>query len=373
LTQRNDRKISALDRQFSRYLDLLRVVAALLVLLAHLADPAISDGVITVPDQIGYSSVMIFFVLSGYVISYVAVERETRFVDFAISRLARVYSVVLPALALTIAADLLFLWISPRYHTDALLSEIPLYQYVKFPKYLVMDIFFGNNIWGLRQTAFSNGAYWSMCFEVYYYVVFVVAFYFRGPWRIILLIAVPLAIGPGPFLRFPLWLLGCSVYWLHRRYAISTRLARLIFVLTIALLVVDLATDVNLRIDDRLDLLTHGWVTHSILRRVAGDTLTGAIVALNIFAARYAGLQFGRLGWWFTYLASFSFSLYLMHTPLLRLCAGYWHPGPLPTAAAVLAAVWLLGQVTERQKDSIRNLLRRLIAARSQGFGASGA
>jgi peptidoglycan/LPS O-acetylase OafA/YrhL len=360
------------DRQFSRYLDLLRIIAALLVLFAHLADPAITDGTIKAPDQIGYSAVMVFFVLSGYVISYVAAERESRFVDFVISRIARVYSVVLPALALTIAIDLLVLRIAPRFNAAALLVGIPLYQYAKFPKYLIMDLSFTNNIWGLQLTAFSNGAYWSMCFEVYYYVIFAAAFFFRGAWRIILLIAVPLAIGPGPLLHFHLWLLGCGVYWLHRNRTITATKARLLFGLTIILMVGDLATDLNLRIDDQLDLLTNSWVSHSMLRRVAGDTLTGLIVALNIFAARYAGLQFGRFGGWFTYLASFSFSLYLMHGPLLRFWAGYWHPGPVATVAAVLVSVWLLGQVTERQKDHIRNVLR-YAAARLPWLGPSAA
>jgi peptidoglycan/LPS O-acetylase OafA/YrhL len=349
-----------LEKQSSRYLDLLRIIAALLVLFAHFSDPAISNGAIKAPEEIGYSAVMIFFVLSGYVISYVAVEREFRLVDFATSRIARVYSVVLPALALTVGVDLLFLWVSPHYNTNELISGIPLYQYEKFPRYLLMDVFFGNNIWDLRLTAFSNGVYWSMCFEVYYYVIFAIAFYLRGVRRTILLLAALLAIGPWPLLHFQLWLFGCGVYWLHRNgKVISAKRARLLFALTVSLLVFDLATDLNLRIDDQLDLLTNGWVSQSFLRRFVGDTLTGAIVALNILAARYAGLQFGRFGWWFTYLASFTFSLYLMHTPLLRFWAGYWHPGPVAIVALVLASVWLLGQITERQKDHIRNVLRR--------------
>ncbi|MGH7068757.1 MAG: hypothetical protein ACREFO_01915, partial [Acetobacteraceae bacterium] len=57
------------DRALSRYLELLRLVAALLVLLAHLSDPGITDERIMVPSEIGYTSVIVFFVLSGYVIS----------------------------------------------------------------------------------------------------------------------------------------------------------------------------------------------------------------------------------------------------------------------------------------------------------------
>jgi peptidoglycan/LPS O-acetylase OafA/YrhL len=350
-----------MNKQFSRYLDLLRLTAALLVLFAHLSDPSITDGAIKAPSEIGYSSVMVFFVLSGYVISYVAAERETALVDFAISRISRVYSVVIPALILTVFVDILFLYVRPFFNANELIADIPLYQYAKFPKYIIMDVLFGNNLWG-HTTAFSNGAYWSMCFEVYYYLLFAGAFYLRGAKRTAFLLIVLLVVGPWPLLHFPLWLFGCAVYWLHRRCKISVATARLLFAITVALLIYDLATDLNLRIDNELDLLTNGWVGHSFLRRLVGDTLTGLTIALNIFAARYASFDFGRFGSWFTYLASFSFSLYLMHGPLLRFWAAYWHPGPVATVAAVLASVWLLGQVTERQKDHLRNALRRNLA-----------
>jgi len=161
-----------MDKQLSRYLDLLRIVAALLVLFAHLTDPIITDGAIRGPNQIGYSAVMIFFVLSGYVISYVAAEREFNLVDFAISRISRVYSVVIPAIALTIFVDVLFLCVTPSINGNELLAEIPIYQYNKFPQYLILTMLFGNQIWGLKEPAFSNGVYWSMCFEVYYYITF---------------------------------------------------------------------------------------------------------------------------------------------------------------------------------------------------------
>ena len=354
-----------MDKQFSRYLDMLRVVAAMLVLVAHLADPVFTDGAITVPSQLGYSAVMFFFVLSGYVISYVAVEREFTLRDFSISRIARIYSVVIPAIALTIFVDVLFLSISPFVNATEFMEGIPVYQYEKFPKYIFMTIFFGNQLLGLRENAFSNSVYWSMCFEVYYYVIFAAAFYLRGARRLIVLTGVLLIVGPGPLLRFPLWLFGCAVYWLHRNHKMPAIKARFIFVVTTALIVFYLASDFNLWIDDQLDLRTNGWVGHGPFRRVIGDTLTGFTVALNILAARDAGFYFGRVGASFTYLASFSFSLYLMHAPLLRLWSAYWHPGPVTVVILVLASVWLLGHITEKQKDHLRDVLRRLWVPRA--------
>jgi peptidoglycan/LPS O-acetylase OafA/YrhL len=360
-----------MDRQFSRYLDLLRTVAALLVLFAHLTDPTITDGEIEGPNQVGYSAVMIFFVLSGYVISYVAAEREFILLDFAISRISRVYSVVIPALILTVCVDILFLHIRPFFNADELISGIPAYQYAKFPEYILMDVFFGNQIWGYRLTAFSNGAYWSMCLEVYYYALFAASFYFKGWSRAVLLLFVLIIIGPEPLIRFHLWLLGGAIYWMHRNYRISTATARIAFTMTAMMMIFYLATDHNLWIDDQLDLLTNGWVGHSFMRRFVGDTLTGVTIAINILSARYSAFDFGRWGAVFTYLASFSFSLYLMHGPLLRFWSAYWHPGPLITIALVLAPVWLLGHVTEKQKDHLRNTLR-ILATRLHWVGSSG-
>jgi peptidoglycan/LPS O-acetylase OafA/YrhL len=351
-----------MDRQFSRYLDLLRVIAALLVLLVHLSDPTISDGAIILPNQLGYSAVMIFFVLSGYVISYVAAEREFTFFEFAISRIARVYSVVIPALVITVFVDFLFIHLPPSYNTEELLAGIPMYQYAKFPRYFLMSIFFGNNIWGMRTTAFSNGVYWSMCFEVYYYILFAFTFYLKG-WRRLIFLALTLAaIGPGPLVRFQLWLFGYIVYRCHRNCKMSVYLARMLFAVTAIMIALDLATDLNLRIDDQLDLLTNGWVSAGFLRRCAGDTLTGLLVALNILTARYAAWDFGPVGRWFSYFASFTFALYLMHAPLLRLWVAYWHPNPFVVLVMVLVSVWLLGQITEKQKDRLRDLLRQKLA-----------
>jgi peptidoglycan/LPS O-acetylase OafA/YrhL len=202
--------------------------------------------------------------------------------------------------------------------------------------------------------------------------LFALAFYCKGGWRIALLAITLLVIGPWVLLRFPLWLFGCAVYWLHRKHKISVLGARLLFLTTVALMIFDLATDLNLRIDDQLDLLTKGWVSHGFLRRVVGDTLTGLTIALNIFAARYAALDFRRFGSLFTYLASFSFALYLMHVPLLRFWSAYWHLGLIGTIVMVLASVWLLGQVTEKQKDHLRNVLRRYLATGLRWVSSSG-
>ena len=87
-----------MTKSFSVYLDFVRFGAAFIVLLSHLRE--FYAGPVHIP-QWGHEAVIIFFVLSGYVIAFVADTKESTLRDYTISRLARVYSVVLPAVVLT--------------------------------------------------------------------------------------------------------------------------------------------------------------------------------------------------------------------------------------------------------------------------------
>src|SRR5258708_5629666 len=113
---------------FSTYLDLLRASAALAVFIVHLGYAEFTGGIVTRQDQIGRAAVIVFFVLSGYVVAYVARERERTLSVFAVSRLARVYSVALGALALTVAVDLVTL-------ASGFPRGVPLYHYRGWSKY----------------------------------------------------------------------------------------------------------------------------------------------------------------------------------------------------------------------------------------------
>lgn len=85
----------------SAYLDGLRVLAALSVLIYHWA------GLYHVPKAAaghhGHDAVIVFFVLSGFVIAHVA-ERSPDWKHFAFARVTRVYSVGFPALVLAFAS-----------------------------------------------------------------------------------------------------------------------------------------------------------------------------------------------------------------------------------------------------------------------------
>ena len=92
-----NRQDVSLRRDLSIYLDLLRIAAAAAVFVSHLARHQLTDGWLWRIQPLGHSAVIVFFVLSGFVIQHVASTRDTHVRTFAVNRLARLYSVVLPA------------------------------------------------------------------------------------------------------------------------------------------------------------------------------------------------------------------------------------------------------------------------------------
>ena len=91
-----------MTREFSLYLDFVRFLAAVAVVVNH------SNFRWLITEELpqwGHSAVMIFFVLSGYVIAYVTDRKENSLREYSISRLGRIYSVAPAALILALVLD----------------------------------------------------------------------------------------------------------------------------------------------------------------------------------------------------------------------------------------------------------------------------
>src|ERR1700742_1917757 len=95
--QESLRKVIRMNRQTSLYLDLVRFLAALAVFVSHICGQRFTGGLLWQSEPYGDEAVDVFFVLSGFVIGYVTDGRETSTRSFAVARLARIYSVALPA------------------------------------------------------------------------------------------------------------------------------------------------------------------------------------------------------------------------------------------------------------------------------------
>src|SRR4051812_44741075 len=89
----------------SLYLDVLRFGAAFMVFISHYSDRRLSGGLFWQIGGYGRTSVLVFFVLSGFVIAWVSQDKEANLKEYAISRISRLYSVIIPAFILTAILD----------------------------------------------------------------------------------------------------------------------------------------------------------------------------------------------------------------------------------------------------------------------------
>ena len=92
--------------EFSVVLDLIRFLAALVVVAGHVARDGLYDGWAAIPMWAAHAAVLVFFVVSGAVIAESATRPGLSLRDFAIARASRLYSVVLPAIVFSYAVSM---------------------------------------------------------------------------------------------------------------------------------------------------------------------------------------------------------------------------------------------------------------------------
>src|SRR4051812_33489695 len=112
-----------MNRETSVYLDAVRFLAALAVFFSHVGARYFSNGFLWQAVSLGAPAVVVFFVLSGFVIGYVTERRETSGHDYVVARAARLYSVVVPTLLLTACFD----WVGSQINPDAYKNVVQLF------------------------------------------------------------------------------------------------------------------------------------------------------------------------------------------------------------------------------------------------------
>jgi peptidoglycan/LPS O-acetylase OafA/YrhL len=362
----------------SIFLDLMRFSAAIVVVLHHLTSREFNAAWPHV--RFGHEAVIVFFVMSGFVIAYVLHGRERDAEQYAAARLGRLYSVVLPALCLTVVLDALGRSASP-----ALYAGVPDDQ---APLRIVINFFYLQQNWNLTVRPLSNGPFWSLGFEFWYYVIFGAWLLLKGRMRIIVTVVACLAAGPRILAAFPIWLLGAAAFNAGSRWAPRRRLATLLLAASGAAFVAMLALGnplAPLRAAVQ-EALPGGFLDLGFARIFAGDIprvpedlLLGAIFALMIVAV---GNAWGerpipeRAAAAIHYLAGSTFSVYLFHVPLLYFLVATLRVDPHDAAGLalvgllVIAACVALAYAGERQVARYRSVFAKLIGRISSRVGA---
>lgn len=297
-------------RGLSLYLDLLRFGMAATVWIGHSTFHGFTGTPFIFWFAFPYmqTAVMGFFVLSGFVIAYVVDTKERAPSTYTIARLSRLYSIVIPALIVTFACDTIGQSLDAHsYHLDP--EEGPIAIPDSQPLRYLASFFMIQNFWvfpgGLLPG--TNGPFWSLSYEIVYYVIF--GLLLTRNWIFILfgLLAIAALAGPGIILLFPLWLLGVGTYHLNKRKRLPWPLALPLLAITFYL------------------LAKVGWFRadqdYADAHRLQLDYAEGFLIAVNILAASaLAGFFETTLSWCASFvgwLGRLTFAVYLCHYPLL--------------------------------------------------------
>ena len=291
---------------------------------------------------------MVFFVLSGYVIAFVADTKEALLSEFALSRSVRILSVTVPALLLTLLASII---------TDqdwrAKLFQIPL------------NAAFLGESWSINIAPEDNPAYWSLCYEVWYYSIFA-GFVFpkTGAGKIFWGSAMAVLAGPKILLLMPVWLMGVGLYKYRLLLRVPPTAAWALILGSVAAYGIFFWFDISIAIREHIRLFAPRFVTYlTASNQFVGDNLLGVIVSSN-FAA-IASLAYRSKASpkpilaLMNAIAGFTLSLYLYHFPVIIIAQHFGIVGGSGLLLVILIPVGL-GYITELQRFRLREYLRRL-------------
>jgi peptidoglycan/LPS O-acetylase OafA/YrhL len=367
-------------------LDFIRALAAIAVLFSHARvlflqsggpdTPSLPIRLFYMASGYGHSAVMIFFVLSGYLVggSIVRSLQQGRWSwrQYLLARGARLYIVLIPALLLTVALDALEF---SRSHGllgnpdtgQAIISSVTIHQNTTVSVFLA-NLFFLQTI--LAPTLGSNTALWSLANEFWYYLIFPCLYLgfkklYTLPTRIIyisLALLMLIFVGKEIALYFSVWLLGALLALAPRMpQGLHTRAA---------------GTMSGLVLLGVLGAVALGRLSTEGVGKIA--VAVAFVPWLSWLLSKKSPMRSGPLVRLVKNLAGCSYTLYAVHLPFLialRACWTYERPWPatlmsclqvLGVCATTLGLSWLLSRVTEARTDTLRKWLDRCLPKRRQ-------
>jgi peptidoglycan/LPS O-acetylase OafA/YrhL len=306
-------------------------------------------GYLTAPFSYGGQGVTLFFVLSGYCIhrrgaAKLAADSETKLDcrNFALRRFWRIYPTYFCGLLLTALIDW---WLASRFGVrpagqdnsvlSFLVSLFALQDYLAMP--------FG-----------SNGVFWTLAFEIHLYIAYPLLFFLSrklGPWKTLLFtLAAGLAYLAANALfqierHLPPHVVGHPVFlpfwftWTAGFYLAEIEAGRI----------------KNFSRHAWIGLVLAGLLGTPLAAAVGGEDLSQMFLALPfaallLWSVRAQGRRFwsGWLGTGLAFVGVFSYSLYAIHEPVLKVLRALWNPSPdfrfqtiWPAIAAVPCVVFI--------------------------------
>jgi peptidoglycan/LPS O-acetylase OafA/YrhL len=322
----------------------------------------------------GHQAVIIFFVLSGFLVSSAVIKRHLLGIwswrAYAIDRLSRLYVVLIPGLLFGLLWDKTgtFWFASSGIYSHPLDG----FSGLVVQNRMTIGALFGNALF--LQTILcppfgSNGPLWSLSNEFWYYVLFPVALSAGIAWGsrltsrairfTMLTIGLAVFMKSAILLGFPIWMLGCVLLIAHSRFGLSN-ITWLMFYLS--------ASSLGLCVC----LIEARWGNSSGLGNdlslgIAFSAFLFGILNVELGSTRCSYPRIARS------FAGFSYSLYVLHFPLLVFLRAWiapptkWQPDAthlmwgVVVGTILLGFAWFVSVFTESKTRVVRIWLEELL------------
>ncbi|HTE28220.1 acyltransferase family protein [Flavitalea sp.] len=340
----------------SIFLDAVRLLASLLVVAFHARDQWIPSQAITPTNNSidwAHAGVIIFFVLSGYVISYTTGINSRGPLQYSKARLSRLTSMVLPALVITAIVEITISLVSPELKAEYTRG-------ISWPRYLISSLFL-NEAGFMSAAPPVNGPLWSLSYEFWYYVLFGLFIFGKSNLKSFAIIVVAaLVAGPKILLMMPIWIAGCLAFKKHINFKNSKTgwlLSAALFGCTI------LAIAFVPRLPEALGGKPFYFSNQFLSDYIIGFFFASALIVMPFHVPGISVKEFSTK---FRTIADLTFPIYVLHHPLLilwRAVVGY-HPESktemvfaivMSTVVAALIGIWLenLRGIWSKQIDKL--------------------
>lgn len=299
---------------FRPLLDRLRWISAVIVAFGHaialvVADPAevgSAESLASYLASLRHPAVLIFFVLSGYLVGGSTLLGTSTFSwkRYSIARFSRIYIVLIPALVLIFALDSLSYAINPTNPVYSLvwprgaIGSVALYDRYSATN-VISTFFLTQEITG--TSVGSGGQLWSLSYEWIFYFIFpvvvMIARRLGSLWLVLpglaLCAAIAVLSGYAPLgWLFLLWCLGAAARFVQTLFVVQKPFALLGALVCVAAVL----------------------LTPYLQFRVAEFLVTSG---LALYLSRFDAPERNVATPWDRPLANFSYSLYLVHLPIM--------------------------------------------------------
>ncbi|MDF2454816.1 MAG: acyltransferase family protein [Cytophagaceae bacterium] len=356
--------VSTAAQKHFYWLDLVRFLTAFLVIACHYrgmlfveygalpeSQQNIITGVVFFFTRLGHEAVLVFFVMSGFLVGGKALERMMNgtvdLKSYSIDRFVRIALPLIASLLIVVVIDLI---------RQKPLSIID----------LVGSLF---ALQGVLTSVEFNEPLWSLSYEVWFYILMgclmcIASVKDRRPlllsfWILIVVFIVFTKLKP---LYLFIWFLGAITYVLPVPQSVKLYkvilLGLLVLCFTILLQATTASRSVNIGV---LSFLNRGVM--ELLFAISICLFIQHVIQLQPHSV---GVKINAIG---TQLAAFSYTLYLVHIPIIRLMlyCGYPVSGSISVYSIViyfiallivLLASYLIYLLFEKQTHRVKNFIK---------------